>query len=120
MAMFRDLPEAIFADLERRGLGRETAEQVIATDEKWRALIDEGNKLRSDRNRISREIAAAKKAGDDTKPLLEQGSPVWVCCSSTCAGLRPPVAGTGVEPRSPGQTVTSFPDEQELARGVRG
>ena len=66
IATFRDSPEAIFADLERRGLGRETVEQVIATDEKWRALIDEGNKLRSDRNRISRGIAAAKKAGDDT------------------------------------------------------
>ncbi len=72
MAQFRDSPAAIFADLERRGLDRTAAETVIAADERWRSLIDEGNKLRSDRNRISREIGAAKKAGDDTEPLLEQ------------------------------------------------
>ncbi|MDP7136357.1 MAG: serine--tRNA ligase, partial [Candidatus Poseidoniia archaeon] len=72
MAQFRDSPAAIFADLERRGLDRTAAETVIAADERWRSLIDEGNKLRSDRNRISREIGGAKKAGDDTEPLLEQ------------------------------------------------
>ncbi|MCS5525083.1 MAG: serine--tRNA ligase, partial [Candidatus Poseidoniia archaeon] len=69
MAQFRDSPTAIFADLERRGLDRTAAETVIAADERWRSLIDEGNKLRSDRNRISREIGGAKKAGDDTEPL---------------------------------------------------
>ncbi|MDP6364023.1 MAG: serine--tRNA ligase [Candidatus Poseidoniia archaeon] len=72
MARFRDSPAAIFADLEWRGLDRAAAETVIAADERWRSLIDEGNKLRSDRNRISREIGTAKKAGGDTQPLLEQ------------------------------------------------
>ena len=72
MTLFRDSPEAIFADLERRGLGREMAEQVIEKDKEWRTLIDEGNKLRSDRNRVSREIGAAKKAGNNAAQLLKQ------------------------------------------------
>ena len=72
MALFRDSPKAIFADLERRGLDRKIAEQVIEKDNVWRTLIDEGNKLRSDRNRVSREIGAAKKADSDAAQLLKQ------------------------------------------------
>ena len=71
MALFRDSPKAIFADLERRGLDRKIAEQVIEKDNVWRTLIDEGNKLRSDRNRVSREIGAAKKADSDAAQLLK-------------------------------------------------
>ena len=72
IALFRDSPKAIFADLERRGLDRKIAEQVIEKDNVWRTLIDEGNKLRSDRNRVSREIGAAKKADSDAAQLLKQ------------------------------------------------
>jgi seryl-tRNA synthetase len=72
MTLFRDSPKAIFADLERRGLDRKIAEQVIEKDNVWRTLIDEGNKLRSDRNRVSREIGAAKKADRDAAQLLKQ------------------------------------------------
>ena len=32
MTLFRDSPKAIFADLERRGLDRKIAEQVIEKD----------------------------------------------------------------------------------------
>ena len=72
IALFRDSPKAIFADLERRGLDRKIAEQVIEKDNVWRTLIDEGNKLRSDRNRVSREIGVAKKADSDAAQLLKQ------------------------------------------------
>ena len=72
IALFRDSPKAIFADLERRGLDRKIAEQVIEKDNVWRTLIDEGNKLRSDRNRVSREIGAAKKADSDAAQLLKE------------------------------------------------
>ena len=64
IALFRDSPKAIFADLERRGLDRKIAEQVIEKENVSRTLIDERNKLRSDRTRVSREIDAAP-----TKPV---------------------------------------------------
>ncbi len=70
--LFRETPEAVFADLARRGLGPEPAQRVIDADVRWRALIDEGNQLRADRNRLSREIGAARKAGDDADALIAQ------------------------------------------------
>ncbi|SVC48131.1 uncharacterized protein METZ01_LOCUS300985, partial [marine metagenome] len=50
------------------------AKEVIKLDGKWRGLIEKGNKLRAQRNSISREIGDLKKKGEDGKALLKKMS----------------------------------------------
>ena len=50
MKVFREKPDEIFADLQKRKHSDEIAKDVIKLDGKWRGLIEEGNKLRAQRN----------------------------------------------------------------------
>ena len=43
MKVFRESPEKIFEDLEKRNLPKEIATAVIELDNKWRQLIEKGN-----------------------------------------------------------------------------
>jgi len=70
MKVFRDDSKAVFEDLKKRNMPDDIAKRVIQMDQKWRELIDEGNKLRSQRNLISREIGELKKNGKDGSDLL--------------------------------------------------
>ena len=45
MKVFRESPEKIFEDLEKRNLPKDIALSVIDLDNKWRKLIEKGNKL---------------------------------------------------------------------------
>ncbi|MEK6896627.1 MAG: serine--tRNA ligase [Nanoarchaeota archaeon] len=51
-------------------------DEVIAKDEKWRALKTEADKLRSERNKLSREIGEAKKAGKNPASLLQRAQSI--------------------------------------------
>ncbi|SVA98958.1 uncharacterized protein METZ01_LOCUS151812 [marine metagenome] len=70
MKVFREDSKAVFENLKRRKMPDDIAKRVIQMDQEWRELIDEGNKLRSQRNRISREIGELKKKGKDGSDLL--------------------------------------------------
>ena len=74
MKVFREKPDEIFADLQKRKHSDEIAKDVIKLDGKWRGLIEEGNKLRAQRNSISREIGDLKKKGKDGKTFLKKMS----------------------------------------------
>jgi len=74
MKAFRENPEEIFADLKKRNHSDKIAKNVIKLDKKWRGLIEEGNKLRAQRNSISREIGDLKKKGKDGANLLKKMS----------------------------------------------
>ena len=74
MKVFRESPQLIFKDLEKRNMPKEIAKAVIDLDNKWRKLIDKGNNLRAKRNSISKEISDAKKKGDDFSSILSQMS----------------------------------------------
>ena len=74
MKVFRESPQLIFEDLEKRNMPKEIAKAVIDLDNKWRKLIDKGNNLRAKRNSISKEIGDAKKKGDDFSNILSQMS----------------------------------------------
>jgi seryl-tRNA synthetase len=74
MKVFREKPDEIFADLQKRKHSDEIAKDVIKLDGKWRKLIEEGNKLRAQRNSISRKIGDLKKKGENGKTLLEKMS----------------------------------------------
>jgi len=74
MKVFRENPDSIFDDLKRRNASAEIVKEVIKLDKKWRVLIEEGNKLRAERNSISKEISELKKQGKDAKAVLEKMS----------------------------------------------
>jgi len=74
MKVFRESPQLIFEDLEKRNMPIEIAKTVIDLDNRWRKLIDKGNNLRAKRNSISKEISDAKKKGDDFSNILSQMS----------------------------------------------
>lgn len=67
--LIREEPELVKKNIQRR---RDEAylnllDQVVKDDKKLRKLIVEVNKLRSERNKISLEIAKLKKAGKDAE-----------------------------------------------------
>src|SRR5438105_7849580 len=67
----RENPDAFDRGLARRGLPP-WAEQVLALDKEWRALQTAAEETRAMRNRLSREIGAAKKRGESAEELLAQ------------------------------------------------
>src|SRR5436309_3534434 len=67
----RDNPEAFDRGLTRRGLPRRAAE-ILDLDKEWRALETEAQESQATRNRLSREIGAAKKRGESADDLLRQ------------------------------------------------
>ena len=76
MKVFRENSKAIFDDLKKRNMVDDNAKEVIQNDQKWRELIDEGNKLRAQRNAISKEVGELKKKGEDASELLQKMSDV--------------------------------------------
>lgn len=62
----RESPDAFDAGLARRGLGPQAAE-VLALDERRRAVQTELQELQNRRNARSRDIGVAKKAGNESQ-----------------------------------------------------
>ena len=71
MKVFRESPEKIFEDLEKRNLPKDIASDVIELDKEWRRLIEKGNKLRAKKNTISKNIGELKKKGQDFSEILK-------------------------------------------------
>jgi seryl-tRNA synthetase len=72
MKNFRENPEEILEDLQRRKLSDKLVKNVIKKDNQWRELIEEGNQIRAKRNNISKEIGELKKNGKDISKLLSE------------------------------------------------
>jgi len=51
-------------------------DKIIALDEEWRKLKYDEDSSRSERNKISSEISAAKKAGKDANDLMEKAKSI--------------------------------------------
>ena len=65
----RDHPADFDRGLARRGFPPRAAE-VLMLDRAWRAAETGVQEARSRRNRIARDIGAAKKRGENIEPLL--------------------------------------------------
>ncbi len=66
--LFRETPEVIKADLEKRGWTEEqikAVDEVIDCDKKWRGSRQEGDALKHERNAVTKEISELKKEGKD-------------------------------------------------------
>lgn len=62
--VFRNEPESIRKDHDKRGLPHDNIDAVIALDQAWIDLQFRTNELRAQKNTAARGIGAAKKAGD--------------------------------------------------------
>src|SRR5438874_5315003 len=67
----RENPDAFDRGLVRRGLPAR-AEEILAIDREWRALETQAQESQATRNRLSREIGAAKSRGEPIDELLQQ------------------------------------------------
>jgi seryl-tRNA synthetase len=67
----RENPADFDRGLKRRGLPPR-AEEILAIDQSWRAAETRAQEAQARRNRVAREIGAAKKRGEDIAPLLRQ------------------------------------------------
>lgn len=65
----REYPAEFDRGLERRGLPA-CAEEVLALDREWRRLETEAQESQAERNRLSREVGAAKKRGESAEELI--------------------------------------------------
>ena len=67
----RENPDAFDRGLVRRGVPARSAE-ILTLDREWRALETEAQESQAARNRLSREIGAAKGRGEPVDELLRQ------------------------------------------------
>jgi seryl-tRNA synthetase len=118
----RENPDAFDRGLLRRGLP-ERAEEVLAVDRQWRALETEAQESQATRNRLSREIGAAKSRGEPIDELLRQvegRKETEAATAAKAAELRQQIdALLASLPNLPAEDVPDGPDEtanQEIRR----
>jgi len=64
--MLREKSEIVFESLKKRG-AEINMDRLFSFDEKRRMLIQESEKMKSERNELSNEIARLKKSGSDAE-----------------------------------------------------
>ncbi|MEM2147611.1 MAG: serine--tRNA ligase [Candidatus Bathyarchaeia archaeon] len=76
--LIRENPELVRANLERRGDPEflRMLDELIECDKAWRQGLTRLNELRHERNRVTTEIAAAKKRGEDTTAIVSKAKAV--------------------------------------------
>jgi len=74
--LIRENPEMIRKDLAKRQAAdkEKVLEAVIKWDKEWRKALAEADALKRRRNEITKEIAAAKKAGRSTEKLRKEAA----------------------------------------------
>jgi seryl-tRNA synthetase len=69
--LIREKPDVVRERLKTRRSAVDIAD-VLALDERRRAAITEADRLKSERNEVSKRIGALKKAGEDTSDIQRQ------------------------------------------------
>jgi len=110
----RDNPGEFDRGLARRGLSPR-AHDILALDRDWRALETEAQEAQAGRNRLSREIGAAKKRGDRADALLaeaERRKSAEEANAARAAELRQQIDDLiATLPNLPAEDVPEGPDE---------
>src|SRR5258708_29945603 len=119
---FREISEAFDRGLMRRGLPAR-AEEILAIDRQWRALETEAQESQATRNRLSREIGAAKSRGEPIDELIRSidvRKDLEAATTAQAAELRQQIdALLASLPNLPAPEVPDGPDEsanQEIRR----
>jgi len=110
----REHPEEFDRGLTRRGLPP-CAEQILALDRSWRAAETRAQEVQARRNRLAREIGAAKQRGESVEALLRQNTEdrdAEAAAAAESARLRREIDDTlaGL-PNLPAEEVPDGPDE---------
>jgi len=110
----REHPEEFDRGLTRRGLPH-CADQILALDRSWRAAETRVQEAQARRNRLAREIGAAKQRGESAEALLRQNTEdreAEAAAAAESAQLRREIDDTlsGL-PNLPGADVPDGPDE---------
>ncbi len=76
--LIRENPEAVKSNIKKKFQEKKLvlADELIEKDARWRALKQESDALRAERNSISREINEEKKAGKNTSELLKKAKEI--------------------------------------------
>jgi seryl-tRNA synthetase len=115
----REHPEEFDRGLTRRGLPP-CAEQILALDRSWRAAETRAQEAQARRNRLAREIGAAKKRGEAVERLVRQSledREAEAEAAAESARLRAKIDEILAElPNLPAEEVPDGPDE--TANGV--
>jgi seryl-tRNA synthetase len=106
LKLIRETPEFFDSGWKRRGLEPQTG-QIIAMDEKRRALLTEVQELQSKRNDISKQIGVIKAKGGDAGELM-QGV---VACKDRIAKLEEEEKKKGDELNDVLSRLPNIPDE---------
>jgi seryl-tRNA synthetase len=69
LKLIRSEPERVKAALSRRGAG-DRVDELLALDERRRALLPELENAQAERKALSKQIGAAKQAGEDAEELM--------------------------------------------------
>jgi seryl-tRNA synthetase len=110
----REHPSEFDRGLARRGVPP-CADEILALDRLWRAAETRAQEAQSRRNRIAREIGAAKRQGEPVEPLLRQSTEdreIEASAASEASGLRARIDEIlAALPNLPAEEVPDGPDE---------
>ena len=78
MKFVRDNPQVIKANLTRRGDDAKIpwVDELLENDRKWRSLRTQADTLRSKRNKITEQIAQARRQGQDVSQLVKEAEQI--------------------------------------------
>lgn len=68
----RNNPDVVRQALINRNMGTELIDRLLAEDKAWRECLVEGDKLKSQRNKVTLEVASLKKAKQDASSKIEE------------------------------------------------
>ena len=76
--VLRENPEMVKENIKKKFKNDrlKLVDEALDKDKKWRELKRDVDNLRAERNRISKEIGDAKKAGKDAKKLLKEAGQI--------------------------------------------
>ncbi len=70
--MVRKDPDTVRRALQNRNMGTELIDAILEHDKSWRQCLIEGDRLKHERNVVSREIAEQKKQKQDSSSKVEE------------------------------------------------
>ncbi len=70
LKLIRENPEILRTALSSRQASFEPVERLVGLDREWRAVKQEADKLKSEKNAVSLQISEAKKNGGKIEPIL--------------------------------------------------
>lgn len=78
MKFVRENPQVVKQSLERRGDEAKIpwVDELLENDRRWRSLRTEADTLRSKRNKLTEQIAQARRQGQDTTQLVKEAEQI--------------------------------------------